>query len=89
LTEQAHGVVVNFRIGLRTQKNNECILKIPYIEDDSAASRYMGRKVIWLSEKGKKIVGEIVDIHGRNGHVRARFRRSLPGDVLGKKIAII
>lgn len=86
---QVHGVIVNFRLGLRIQKNDECLLKIPQIDDDRVASRYIGRKVIWLSDRGKKIVGEIVDVHGRNGVVRARFRRSLPGEALGMKVAIL
>lgn len=86
---QVHGVIVNFRLGPRIQKNDECLLKIPQIDDDRAASRYIGRKVIWLNVQGKKIVGEIVDVHGRNGVVRARFRRSLPGEALGMKVAIL
>ncbi len=86
---QVHGVVVNFKIGQRIQKNNECLIKIPQIDDDSAASRYLGRRVIWLNQKGKNIAGEIVDVHGRNGVVRARFRRALPGEAIGTKVAIL
>ncbi|MEM3736641.1 MAG: 50S ribosomal protein L35ae [Candidatus Bathyarchaeia archaeon] len=90
LTVQRHGVVVNFRIGPKTQKNKECLVKIPDIDNDTAASRYIGRKVVWLSQKsGKKIVGEVVDIHGRNGMIRVRFRRALPGEALGAKVAIL
>ena len=83
----SYAVVTNFRIGLKTQKNNELLLKFPNVEDVSAASKYIGRKVTW-SFHGKKIIGKIIEPHGRNGIVRARFRKGLPGDILGEKVLI-
>jgi large subunit ribosomal protein L35Ae len=89
LTGASYGVILNFKRGPKTQKNDECLLRIPNVENDRFASRYIGRKVIWVTEKGKKIVGQVVDVHGKEGVVRARFRRGLPGQALGTKVSIL
>jgi large subunit ribosomal protein L35Ae len=36
-----------------------------------------------------RIVGKIVDLHGKKGLVRARFRRGLPGQALGTTVELI
>ncbi|RLG91316.1 MAG: 50S ribosomal protein L35ae [Candidatus Hecatellales archaeon] len=82
-----YATVINFRIGLKTQKNNELLLKIPNIEDSSRAAGYIGKKVVCLLGS-KKIHGKIVDVHGKNGVVRARFKKGLPGDVVGTKVLV-
>jgi large subunit ribosomal protein L35Ae len=79
--------VTNFRIGLKTQKNNEVLLVIPNVKDSSTAAKYIGRKVVCFAGK-RRIVGRIVDTHGENGVVRARFKKGLPGDVVGAKVLI-
>ena len=82
------GVVVNFRVGLKTQKNDELLISIPDVNDASKASKYIGRKVLWKSGE-KKIMGKIVDVHGKNGVVRAKFKHGLPGIVVGSKVIIL
>ncbi len=84
----SYALVINFRLGLKMQKNNELLLKLPNIEDSSAASKYIGRKVIWTFGRNK-IVGKIIEPHGGNGIVKARFRKGFPGDIIGEKIQII
>jgi len=84
----SYAVVTNFRVGPRSQKNNELLLKIPDIEDASSASKYIRRKVV-CSFHGKKIIGKIIEPHGRNGIVRARFRKGLPGCIVGEKVQVI
>jgi len=84
----SYAVVTNFRIGIKTQKNNELLLKIPNIEDSSAASKYIGRKVIWSFGRNK-IIGKIIEPHGQSGIVRARFRKGFPGDIIGEKLQVI
>jgi len=72
------GVVVSFRTGPKTQHSKECILKFPAIKTAEAAAQLIGRKVAWPVEK-RTIRGKIVALHGKNGLVRARFRKGLPG----------
>ncbi|RLI04505.1 50S ribosomal protein L35ae [Candidatus Bathyarchaeota archaeon] len=84
----SYATVTNFRLGLKTQKNNELLLVIPNVNNRSAASKYVGRKVVCFHGK-KKIVGKIVGTHGMNGVVRARFRKGLPGQILHTKVLVL
>lgn len=52
------------------------------------AARLIGRKVAWPAEKHKAI-GKIVALHGKNGLVRARFIKGVPGQALGSPVEII
>jgi len=82
------GVVVNYRVGPKTQRPKECILRFANVETSEEASKLIGRKVAWPVGE-RKIVGKIVDVHGRKGLVRARFRRGLPGQALGTLVEIV
>jgi len=82
------GYVLSFRKGPKSQNPRECILYFPGCNDHSSASRLIGRKVAWpVGERTHR--GVIVATHGRKGHVRARFRRGLPGHALGTQVEII
>ena len=82
------GVIVSHRRGPKTQKPKEYILRFPGIESVSGAARLIGRKVAWPIRKHKAI-GKIVALHGKNGLVRARFRKGVPGQALGSLVEII
>ena len=82
------GYIINFRKGPKTQKNDELIIEIPNVNSRSEASKYIGRKVV-VELGNKKIVGKIVATHGSRGKLRARFRRGLPGQILGAPVMII
>ncbi|MEM1566561.1 MAG: 50S ribosomal protein L35ae [Candidatus Bathyarchaeia archaeon] len=88
MTSQIQGIIVNYRVGPKTQRSKECIIQFPHVNSVSEASRLIGRKVAW--ENGDvKIIGKIVSIHGKKGLVRARFRRGLPGQALGTTVELI
>jgi len=82
------GIIVNYRVGPKTQRSKECIIQFPQITSVSEASRLIGRKVAWRNGE-TRIIGKIVDIHGRKGLVRARFRKGLPGQALGTTVELI
>jgi large subunit ribosomal protein L35Ae len=82
------GVIVSFRRGPKTQKPKEYLLRFPGIESVSEAGRLVGRKVAWPIGK-HKCLGKIVALHGKNGLVRARFRKGVPGQALGSPVEII
>jgi len=75
-------------MGPKTQKHKEYILRFRGIESAGEAARLLGRKVAWTVGK-HEIRGKIVALHGKNGLVRARFRRGLPGQALGSLVEII
>ena len=88
-TTKILGVITNYRLGLHNQRNKELLIRMPNINSDREASKYIGHKTIWQSEGGSKIVGKILGVHGKNGIMRARFRRSLPGQAIGTNVEII
>jgi len=81
------GVIVNYRTGPRTQRSKEYIIQFKDVQSASKAAQLVGRKIAW--PVGKRTVrGKIVGLHGRNGLVRARFRKGLPGKI-GTRVEII
>jgi len=85
---QIQGIIVNYRVGPKTQRSKECIIQFPHVNSVSEASRLIGRKVAW-NNGDTKIIGKIVDLHGKKGLVRARFRKGLPGRALGTTVQLI
>ncbi|MBE0520106.1 50S ribosomal protein L35ae [Candidatus Bathyarchaeota archaeon] len=88
MAQTIQGIIKNYRVGPRTQRSKECIIKFPHVTSVSEASRLIGRKVAWKVGK-KKIVGKIVDLHGGKGLVRARFRKGVPGQALGTRVELV
>jgi large subunit ribosomal protein L35Ae len=87
LLKTLRGVIVNYRTGPKTQRPKEYIVQFPNINTANQAAQLIGRKVAWPVGE-RKIRGKIVAVHGKNGQVRVRFRKGLPGQV-GVPIEII
>lgn len=81
------GVIVNYRTGPKTQRPKECIVQFSGVKSAKQAARLIGRKVAWPVGE-RKIRGKIVAVHGKNGLVRVRFRKGLPGQT-GIQIEIV
>ena len=88
VSRTGQGVIVSCRRGPKTLKPKEYILRFPSVESVSEATRLIGRKVAWPVGK-HKARGKIVALHGKNGLVRARFRKGVPGQALGSLVEII
>ena len=88
MSESLIGFIVSHRIGPKTQRSKECILKFPNVKSSSEAARFIGRKVAWPVEE-RKVRGKIVALHGKKGLVRVRFRKGVPGQALGTPVEII
>ena len=82
LPQPVYGRIMNYRIGIRTQKSRECLVKFTDIVTASKAGQLIGRKVVWKSEN-RQFIGKIVGFHGKNGIVRVRFEKGVPGQALG------
>jgi len=82
------GVIVSCRREPKTQKPKEYILRFPGIESVGGAARLIGRKVAWPVGK-HEVRGKSVALHGKNGLVRARFKKGVPGQALGSLVEII
>lgn len=80
------GVIANYRRGRHTQKPKHMLLNfnLTYRE----ATQLIGKVVEWTSPAGKILTGKIVALHGKNGVVRAIFKKGLPGEAIGQPIKI-
>jgi large subunit ribosomal protein L35Ae len=88
MPEILQGVVINYRVGPKTQKSKEYLIRFPKMKSPSEAARLVGRKVGWPVGE-RKIIGKIVALHGKNGVVRVRFRKGLPGQAVGTQVQIV
>ncbi|MDI6905224.1 MAG: 50S ribosomal protein L35ae [Candidatus Bathyarchaeia archaeon] len=88
MTQLIQGIIVNYRVGPKTQRSTECIIQFAHVNSVSEASRLIGRKVAWKIGKNK-IVGKIVALHGKKGLVRAKFRKGVPGHALGTTVELV
>ena len=83
-------IILSNRRGVRTQYNNQYILKIDnekYTDKKSIAD-VLGKKVIYKTGSGKTITGTIVSSHGNKGAVRVIFEKGLPGTAISEKVDI-
>jgi large subunit ribosomal protein L35Ae len=79
---------MNYRIGIRTQYSHECLIQYAHVDSAAKAGQLMGQKVVWKGEN-KKLIGTIVGFHGKNGAVRVRFKKGVPGQALGTAVELI
>jgi large subunit ribosomal protein L35Ae len=78
---------MNYRIGTRTQSSRECLIQFTGVDSVAQAGHLMGQKVFWEGEN-KKLVGKIVGFHGKNGVVRVKFKKGVPGQALGTTVEL-
>ncbi len=86
MSEEYVGIISNYRLGNKTQRNKECLIKVSD-EGASEPNRLIGWNVGWPLEE-PKIRGKIVCPHGRTGTLRARFSRGLPGQAMSTRVKI-
>jgi len=79
---------MNYRIGIRTQKSDECLVQFTGVTAKVEAGQTIGQKVVWQSQKTRHI-GNIVGFHGKNGVVIVRFKKGVPGQAIGDSVELI
>ena len=82
------GVIVHFRGSRRVKRTNQMIVQVSGVDDKDKASKLIGKNVVWKTPAGKQMLGKITNIHGNSGALRVRFDIGLPGQSIGKKVAI-
>jgi len=68
--------------------SRECLVQFTDVASVARASQLIGQKVVWKGEN-KKLFGKIVGFHGKNGAVRVRFKKGVPGQALGTTVEIV
>jgi large subunit ribosomal protein L35Ae len=78
---------MNYRIGIGTQSSRECLIKFVGVDSAAQAGLLTGQKVVWKGAN-KMLVGKILGFHGKNGVVRARFKKGVPGQATGTVVEL-
>jgi len=86
LSHPIYGRILNYRKGIRTQTSHECLIQFTNAES-AQAGQLIGKKVVWKGEN-KELTGKIIGFHGRNGVVRVRFTKGIPGQALGTTVSL-
>jgi len=68
--------------------SKECLIQFAHVNSVSLAGQLIGRKVVWKQGKNK-FMGKIVGLHGKNGLVRVKFRKGVPGQALGTTVELV
>jgi len=82
------GVIVNFRGGLHTQRNNQMVVKVDSATTKAGADKFVGKKVVWTSPAGKELIGLVTKAHGNKGALRVRFDKGMPGQSVGTEVKV-
>jgi large subunit ribosomal protein L35Ae len=88
LSQKVQGRITNYRTGIREQTSNECLIEFENVTSAGLASKLVGQKVAWKNGK-TKLIGKIRGPHGKNGMVRVRFTRGVPGQAIGSIVELI
>jgi large subunit ribosomal protein L35Ae len=87
LPEKTTGRITNYRTGPKSQTTNQCLIEFNHM-NSGAAGQLVGKKVVWNNGKDK-FTGKILGLHGRNGMVRVKFARPVPGQAIGSVVELI
>ena len=68
--------------------SRECIVQFTDVISAAKAGQFIGRKVVWKGEN-KKLIGKIAGFHGKNGALRVKFKKGVPGQALGTTVELV
>ena len=88
MSEPIYGIIVNYRIGIRTQNPKECLIQFTHLNSASLAGQIVNRKVVW-KQGDSKFIGKIAGSHGKKGVVKVKFQKGVPGQALGTKVELV
>lgn len=88
LSQPVYGRIMNYHIGIRTQSSNECLIQFTQKDLVAQAGHIMDKKVVWKGKK-KNLIGKIAGFHGKNGVVRVKFRKGVPGQAIGTIVELV
>ena len=87
MSQPIYGRIMSYRIGIRTQYSRECLIHFNGVDSVAQAGQLFGQKVVWKGEK-RKFIGKVIGFHGKNGTVRVKFRKGVPGQALGTTVEL-
>jgi len=81
------GRITNYRTGPKSQTPKECLIEFETVNSAALAGKLVGQKVTW-KHGDSSIVGKVRGAHGKNGIVRVRFSRGVPGQAIGSIVKL-
>ena len=88
MSKPVYGTILNYRIGIGTQNPKECLIQFAHVNSRSLAGQLFNRKVVW-KQGDIKLIGKIRGSHGKNGVVKVKFQKGVPGQALGTTVELI
>ena len=88
MSKPIYGIILNYRTGIRTQNPKECLIQFAHVNSASLADQLISRKVVW-KQGDIKLTGKIAGSHGKNGVVKVKFQKGLPGQALGTTVKLV
>ncbi|MCJ7613371.1 50S ribosomal protein L35ae [Candidatus Bathyarchaeota archaeon] len=88
MSQPVYGTILNYRIGIGTQNPKECLIQFAHVNSVSLACQLIQRKVVW-TQGDRKLIGKIAGSHGKNGVVKVKFQKGVPGQALGTTVELI
>ena len=79
---------MNFQRGTVNQHQQYGLIQLEGVSTIAEAAKFIGRTVILHINEETKSQGRVVALHGRNGVLRVRFRRSLAAEALAKEVMV-
>ncbi|MFX0168046.1 MAG: 50S ribosomal protein L35ae [Candidatus Hodarchaeota archaeon] len=80
--------MMNFQRGTVRQYQQYGLIQLEGVSTIAEAAPFIGRTVILHISEHIKNQGRIISLHGRNGVMRVRFRRSLAPEALAKEVMV-
>jgi large subunit ribosomal protein L35Ae len=87
LPQIIHGRITNYRTGPKSQTSKECLIEFEAVNSEALACKLIGQTVAWKNGSSK-ILGKVRGAHGKNGMVRVRFSRGVPGQAIGTLVEL-
>ena len=88
MSQPIYGIILNYRIGIKTQKSKECLIQFAHVNSASIAGQLINRKVVW-KQGDSKLIGKIAGSHGKKGVVKVKFQKGVPGQALGTTVELV
>ncbi|HLD42304.1 MAG TPA: 50S ribosomal protein L35ae [archaeon] len=80
--------ILSFRRGRHTQRTNQFLVEAEGVDSREKAVKLVGKKIVWKSPAGKRLICTVTNLHGNKGVLRVRFSKGLPGQALGTKVIL-
>ena len=91
------GVFMGYKRGFTNQHAHTSLSQIQGLSDRKDVDFYLGKRVAYIykaktlknNTKFRVIWGKVMRAHGQNGVVRAKFRKTLPANAMGKQVRVM